>query len=276
MTTETHSSYHAASTPHGLEAELRRLRFQALLSWSQEARILQGLGLAPGMRVLELGSGPGFITAELAALVPAGEVLALEIDPELQARARAYLAAEGVTNWRPVRANAMATGLAPASVDFVYARYLFQHLPDPIGAAREAARVLRPGGTLAVFDVDDGLVIFDPPPAPAIAPITDRLEAAHRAEQAARGGNRLIGRRLPHLLRDAGFDDLVLSAVATHNLVADLSSYVRNRPRRCWRPPWRTARSPPRSAICYLADSAAFFAGDPAILLVALVAAGRR
>ena len=276
MTTETHSSYHAASTPHGLEAELQRLRFQALLSWAQEVRILQGLGLAPGMRVLELGSGPGFITAALAALVPAGEVLALEIDPELQARARAYLAAAGVTNWRPVRANAMATGLAPASVDFVYARYLFQHLPDPTGAAREAARVLRPGGVLAVFDVDDALVILDPPPAPTVAPINDRLEAAHRAEQAARGGNRLIGRRLPHILRDAGFHDLAISAVATHNLVADLATYVPQPSAELLAPAVADGTITAEERDLYLADAAAFFAGDPAILLVALVAAGRR
>ena len=212
MSNESHSSYDASSMPIGLDKEVERLRNQALISWGKEARNLRWMGLDEGMSILELGSGPGFVTEALAKLVPSGEVVALEIDPVLIERAEAYLKGKAGGNWRIVKGDAMSTGLPDESFDFVYARYLFQHLPDPTGAAKEALRVLKPGGKLVVFDIDDDLTIFDPPGGPEIKPIDDRLSAAMREEQASKGGNRLVGRRLLHILKGAGFTIWILKA----------------------------------------------------------------
>src|SRR4029077_8360198 len=163
MSNEAHSSYDASSMPIGLDKELERLRSQALISWEKEARNLRWMGLEGNMSILELGSGPGYVTEALAKLVPYGEVVALEIDPVLIERSEAYLQGKEAGNWRIVQGNVMSTGLPANSFDFVYGRYLFQHLPDPIGGAKEALRVLKPGGKLVIFDIDDDLTIFDPP-----------------------------------------------------------------------------------------------------------------
>src|SRR5258708_994628 len=67
-----------------LDREMQRLRTQALRTWPQEARLLQWYGLRDGMSVLKLGSGPGFITEQLLALLPGGHVTTVENSPEMQ------------------------------------------------------------------------------------------------------------------------------------------------------------------------------------------------
>src|SRR5207253_3352148 len=91
----------------GLDKELERLRSQALITWDKEARNLRWWGLQDGMSVLELGSGPGFVTEQLLNLVPNGSVVALEIDPVLIEKAENYLRPRDSTNWKIVPGNVM-------------------------------------------------------------------------------------------------------------------------------------------------------------------------
>ena len=67
MATQRESAYDASSQPIGLDKEVERLRGQALVVWEKEARNLAWLGLRDGMSILELGSGPGFVAAMMAA-----------------------------------------------------------------------------------------------------------------------------------------------------------------------------------------------------------------
>ena len=112
-----------------------------------------------------------------------------------------------------VKAGAESTGLPAASFDFVIARLLFQHLADPVSVAREAHRILKPGGSLVVIDVDAGLFGVIEPRIVGLR----RVLAAFGEKQAQRGGNRFIGRMLPHLLRDTGFNAVELESVAINS-----------------------------------------------------------
>src|SRR5215203_4407165 len=226
MSDDRTSSYVASEMPRGLDIELERLRAQALLSWPKEEKHLRLWGLRPDMAVLELGSGPGFITEQLMQLVPDGSVLSVEIDPVLIEKATNYLKTGTGTNWEIREGNVMSTGLPDSSFDFVYARYLFQHLPDPVGAAKEALRVLKPGGALVITDVDDKFNLFDPDSPPEIMAIFDRIEKSFQEQQAGKGGNRFIGRRLPNILKTAGYESLDMEAVMIHNLVMDISGLI--------------------------------------------------
>jgi ubiquinone/menaquinone biosynthesis C-methylase UbiE len=213
-------SYRAAEQMRGLASELDRLRAQVLLSWPREARLLGWLGLRDGMRVLELGCGPGFVTEQLLALVPHARVTALDRDAELLGRARQALAGDARVGF--VQASAGATGLADACFDFVLARYLFQHLPDAEAVAREALRVLRPGGRLAVVDLDAALWGIVEPAFPEVQPIYAKTGRA----QAARGGDRLVGRRLWRILRRCGFDPVELEAFVYHSDALGLQAFA--------------------------------------------------
>ncbi len=104
-----------------------------------EARVLQELDLKPGESVLEIGTGSGYLTALLSRR--AREVLSVEINPRLQAEARAHLNAAGVHNVRLERGDG-ARGWGSDSYDAIVLTGSTPVLPD------SWTNQLRPGGRL--------------------------------------------------------------------------------------------------------------------------------
>lgn len=206
-------SYDANHEYRGLESELERLRAQVLLSWKQEARMLTWLGLRDGMSVLELGSGPGFFTKQLLSLLPNSSITAVEIDPEMHQRATQSLHDHACDQLHLVEASVMDTGLTENTYDFAIARFVFQHLSNPIAAVQEALRVLKPGGKLVVIDIDAALWGLVEPYIPELQLIYQKTVRT----QASRGGNRLIGRQLWRILQAAGYENLQLEAFVYHS-----------------------------------------------------------
>src|SRR5829696_8992596 len=119
--------------------------------------------LRAGMRLLDVGCGPGTITLDLAEAVgPSGQVVGVEnVDGPLAA-ARRNAAARRDERTRFERADVMTLPYAAASFDVVHAHQVLQHLTDPVGALREMARVTRPGGLIAVRDVDYASMVWHP------------------------------------------------------------------------------------------------------------------
>ncbi|MDQ3706145.1 MAG: methyltransferase domain-containing protein [Chloroflexota bacterium] len=205
--------YDASTTLGDLEIELQRLKAQAIMGWSKESRNLKWFGLRDGMSVLEVGSGPGFITEQLLDMFPSSRVTCLDLDPVLLERAKGYLGDKaGRVDF--VQASIMESGLPDNTFDFAYARLVFQHLPDRVGAAREILRLLKPGGKLVILDVDDGLnMLIDPPDPPEVQAIVERDTEEHRSK----GGDRLVGRKLWRIMSAAGFQDLDLELIIFHS-----------------------------------------------------------
>lgn len=209
----TSGSYNVRATQRDWKAEIERLAAQARLGWEKEARILLQAGLKDGMSILELGSGPGFITQQLLELAPHSTITCLEVDRALLEQAQEYLPSPAKDRVRFVQGSVTNTPLADNRFDFAFARYLFQHLPDPLGAAREIWRVLKPGGRFVIHDIDDGIFGLVDPMLPEFPDLLEKFAQA----QAARGGNRHIGRQLWRILKAAGFGNLRLEVLAGHS-----------------------------------------------------------
>lgn len=269
---EETGSYVAEEMPGGLDRELDRLRKQALLSWDRELRVLRRLGLEDGMAVLEVGGGPGFVTEQLLAALPASAITMIDCDPTMIVRARRYLQPGAGDRLQIAEASAMETGLPAAQFDFALARLVFQHLPDPVGAAREIWRVLRPGGWLVIIDPDDKLHLVDPPNEPEVEAIFDRFAA----EQAAKGGTRFIGRRLPRILKQAGFVNLEFEAVLLHSDIIGLEPLADDSDPVFWQVMLDEGRVTEEERDVILASIEKFNASDPIMIITALVAGGQK
>jgi SAM-dependent methyltransferase len=156
--------------------------------------------LRPGMRLLDVGCGPGSITLGLAEAVAPGEVVGLDIEPLQLERARALAAERGVVNVRFEPGDAYALPFPDASFDAVFAHAVLQHLGDPVRALAEFRRVLRPGGIAAIADPDWTGAFFEP--AQPLLALFDELRVRLWT---ANGGSPGYSRRLRALLLAAGF-----------------------------------------------------------------------
>ncbi len=201
-------------------AELHRLQRQATVLLGAELAELQRLGFGLGQRILEVGCGPGFLTGPLSDIAGEAGGVGLDMSSELLAAASAIVA-PAHPNVRFVQGNAYATGLQDASFDFLYSRLLYQHLTRPLDALREAARVVRPGGQVCLMDIDDGFLTLYPCP-PAFSRLTELALTA----QAHNGGDRLVARKLPGLMREAGLTDIRMRGITVSSLELGLGAFL--------------------------------------------------
>jgi ubiquinone/menaquinone biosynthesis C-methylase UbiE len=109
--------------------------------------------LRPGMRLLDLGCGPGSITLGLAEKVAPGEVVGVDLQPSQVAQAQELSAARGVKNVRFEIADVYRLPFPDASFDAVFAHVVLMHLREPVRALMEMRRVLRPGGIVGCATV---------------------------------------------------------------------------------------------------------------------------
>lgn len=110
--------------------------------------------LKPHMKVLDIGCGPGTITADLAALVPDGHVTGVDRVPEILEQARSTATGRGLANVDFAVADVHALDYPDDTFCVVHAHQVLQHVGDPVRALREMRRVVRPGGIVAVRDAD--------------------------------------------------------------------------------------------------------------------------
>jgi SAM-dependent methyltransferase len=161
--------------------------------------------LRPTDRLLDVGSGPGTITADLARLV--AEVVAVEVSEEAADLTRAELERLGVTNAEVRVADVQALGLADDSFDVVHAHQVLQHVADPVAALREMTRVTRPGGVVGVRDSDYAAFAWYPR-----LPGLDRWLTLYQAAARANGGEPDAGRHLLAWAHAAGLADVTASS----------------------------------------------------------------
>jgi ubiquinone/menaquinone biosynthesis C-methylase UbiE len=193
---ETYTHGHAPATvrQHGLRT-------------ADEAAAFLLPELRPGMRVLDVGCGPGSITRGLAELVAPGEVVGVDLSRETLEAARGNAAAHGLDNLRYEEASVYELPFGDGTFDVAFAHQVIQHLREREAALGEMLRVLRPGGLLAIREVDWETVAYWPRD-----PWIDRFVQVHFKTWYRNGGEPAIGRQLRALFNAAGVDEPTVTA----------------------------------------------------------------
>jgi ubiquinone/menaquinone biosynthesis C-methylase UbiE len=161
--------------------------------------------LAPGTSILDVGCGPGTITADLARRVAPAAVIGIDLAAGVVAAARDQHAQ--VPNLRFETGDVYALDFPDAAFDVVYAHQVLQHLSDPVRALREMRRVLRPGGTLAVRDSDYAAFVWSP-----ADERLDRWMSIYHALTRRNHAEADAGRYLHVWVREAGFKERQVSS----------------------------------------------------------------
>lgn len=163
--------------------------------------------LSSGIALLDVGCGPGTITADLAAHVTPGRVVALEQTEPALDLARAEIERRGLSSVEFAVGDVHALDFPDGTFDVVHAHQVLQHVADPVAALREMRRVTRPGGVVAARDSDYAAFTWFPQ-------LPELAEWAGLYQRVARGngGEPDAGRRLLSWARAAGFTEVTATA----------------------------------------------------------------
>ncbi|MGK9148879.1 class I SAM-dependent methyltransferase [Plantibacter flavus] len=159
--------------------------------------------LRSGLRVLDLGSGPGTITLDFARIVAPGTVIGVDAAAEVVIDARARAVTAGIGNVEYEVGDAYALDLPDDSVDVAHAHQLLQHVGDPVAVIRELRRVVRPGGIIAVRDIVYGGAVWYP-----LSEGLTRWMEVYQELARTNGGEPDAGTRLKSWAMEAGLTDI--------------------------------------------------------------------
>src|SRR4051812_31768859 len=182
------------------DGEIERLDIQGATMAPDCDVMLERIGVIAGWRCLDLGCGPGGITALLSKRVGvSGRIVGLDADSVFIEHARARAPA----NVEFVRGNAYEPDLPAGSFDLVHMRFVASTAGRPEVLLKQAIRLAKPGGVVAMQEPDMAALNCHPP-----HPAWDRLRAMLVGAFASAGADISLGQRLYALARHAGLSDV--------------------------------------------------------------------
>jgi 2-polyprenyl-3-methyl-5-hydroxy-6-metoxy-1,4-benzoquinol methylase len=166
--------------------------------------------------ILDIGCGPGTITADLAAMASEGRVTAVDRAEGVLSSAAEHAAERGLRNIDFEVADVHGLRFEDGAFDVVHAHQVLQHVGDPVQALREMRRVARPGGLVAVRDSDYRAFTWYPE-----SPGLDEWLELYERVARSNGGEPDAGRRLKSWALEAGFaEEAVEASSATWTFTA--------------------------------------------------------
>jgi SAM-dependent methyltransferase len=197
--------------------EIERLIVQARAMAPDALAMLDRFGDMEGWTCLDIGCGPLGITDLLSARVgPSGRVVGVDMNAAFLEHARRHAPA----NVEYRQGNAYGSGLPDATCDLVHMRFVASTAGSPERLIKEAARLARPGGIVALQEPDGSTLNCYPP-----HPAWERLKAIELGVFKAVGADLELARRLYFLVRQSGLRDVqyrtALLAVRSTDLMVD-------------------------------------------------------
>jgi len=183
--------------------ELARLDRQAAFIDRPTRLLLQAAGIAPGMRVLDLGTGLGHVARLIASLVgPQGSVVGIDQSGAALTEARRRDSTPGSANLTYIEGDA-TRWVSPEPFDAVVERLVLFHVADPVAVVRHHRQNLRRDGLFVSIEFDIGGARTEPP-----VPLA--AEALRWVDEGfiAGGASPRIGARVGLILRDAGLQQV--------------------------------------------------------------------
>jgi SAM-dependent methyltransferase len=166
--------------------------------------------IQPHMHILDVGCGPGTITADFAALVPQGRVVGLEPVAHPLEVARATLEGRGLKNAEFVVGDVHKLDFDNNIFDVAHCHQVLQHIGDPVQALREMRRVTKEGGYVAARECDFSIMTWFP----EVEGLQEWQDLWIKVAR-ANGGEPDAGRRLVHWALEAGFERDKIKATTT-------------------------------------------------------------
>lgn len=121
--------------------------------FQQRQKIIENIGLKPGLQVADIGAGTGLFTLPFASAVGKnGKVYAVEIAQGFLDHIRARAAKVGLTNIQTVLCTSRSTGLPDASIDLAFICDVYHHFEFPKDSLASLHKALKPGGELILID----------------------------------------------------------------------------------------------------------------------------
>ncbi len=140
---------------------------------AQRKAVLRALELRPGERVLDIGSGPGFLASEMAGAVgSSGRVRGIDVSESMIAMSRARCA--GLSRVEFQLGDATRLSFPDGDFDVVVSTQVYEYVSDTRTALAESYRVARPGGRLLILDTDWDSIVWHT----ADRPLMNRVLAA--------------------------------------------------------------------------------------------------
>ena len=181
--------------------EYERLTLQARILRPYTERFFRAAGLGTGMRVLDAGSGMGYVALLAGDIVgPGGRVLGIDRDAAALDHASRRTVEQGCSSWVSFTAANLDEFETRETFDALVGRYVLLYQPDAAATLRSLLRCVKPGGVAVFHDID----FPDPRPSYPVCPIYDQVYALVGEAFRRAGAPPDFGRRLGKTFVDAG------------------------------------------------------------------------
>lgn len=138
-------------------AQLKQCAYEGVNrdQWQQPDRVVATLKIQPGATVADLGSGSGYFTFKLAEAVgPGGKVYAVDIDSDMIGMVGKTAKEKGIGNIEPILARPDDPLLPKSTIDLIFTSNTYHHIENRVAYFANLRQTLRPGGRLAIIELD--------------------------------------------------------------------------------------------------------------------------